>query len=182
MDEIWKTIEEYPEYEVSTFGNIRSKDREYTDTKGRIYYKKGQLLKLEIQQNDNYKQVMVHISSNRKSYRLIVARLVAKTFIPNPNNYPQVNHKDENSLNNNVENLEWCDCKYNINYGTHIERRVKSKSRAIDVYDINDNFIETLPSGIEVSKKYNISRGSISSVCNNRINSVKNYKFKFHSN
>ena len=183
MKEIWKTIEEYPEYEVSTLGNVRSKDRDYVDTRGRLYHKKGQLIKLEIQQrDDDYKQVMVHISSNKKSYRLIVARLVAKTFIPNPNNYPQVNHIDENSLNNNVNNLEWCDCKYNINYGTYLERRAKSKSRAIDVYDINNNFIETLSSGVGVSKKYNVSRGSVSSVCNGKRNSVKNYIFKFHSN
>lgn len=183
MNEIWRTIDDFSDYEISNYGNIRSIDRDYIDTWGRYYQKKGQMIKQYVQiTKGNYKQVMVTLLKDHKPHRLIVARLVAKTFIPNPNNYPQVNHIDENSLNNNVNNLEWCDYKYNINYGTYLERRSKSKSRAIDVYDINNNFIETLPSGVEVSKKYNVSRGSVSSVCNGKRNSVKNYIFKFHSN
>lgn len=181
MKEIWKTIDEYPEYEVSTYGNIRSVDRNIVDAWGRKYHLIGKPIKLETQKtNDNYKQIMVHISSNRKSYRLIVARLVAKAFIPNPNNYPQVNHKDEDSTNNHVENLEWCTGKYNINYGDYLQRRSKSKNRAIDVFDINYNFIETLPSGKAVSEKYEVSRGSVSNVCHGKRHSVKNYIFQFH--
>lgn len=180
MEEIWKRIDEYPEYEVSTYGNIRSVDRDIVDTWGRKYHLKGKPIKLKIQiTNNNYKQVMVYISSNRKTHGLIVARLVAKAFIPNPNNYPQVNHKDENSMNNHVDNLEWCTSKYNINYGDYLQRRSKSKNRAIDVFDINNNYIETLPSGKAVAEKYNISRGSISSVCHGNYPSVKNYIFRF---
>lgn len=180
--EIWKTILDYPEYEVSNYGNIRSIDRKFVDSWGRTYHKKGQLIKLEIQiTKTGYKQIMVHISSNKKSYRLIVARLVAKAFIPNPNNLPQVNHIDENSLNNRVDNLEWCTCVYNINYGDNIKRRSTTKKRKIDVFDINGNFIETMPSGKETSEKYRVSRGSVSSVCNGYRHSVKGMIFKFHS-
>lgn len=183
MDEIWKTIEDYPDYEISTNGNIRSIDRDYVDARGRLYRKKGQPIKQQIQiTKGNYTQVMVTLLKNHEYHRLIVARLVAKTFIPNPNNYPQVNHIDENSTNNCINNLEWCTCQYNITYGTYLERRSKNKSRSIDVYDIDNNFIETLPSGIEVSKKYNVSRGSISSVCNGNRKSAKGFIFKFHSN
>lgn len=181
MEEVWKIIDEYPEYEVSTHGNVRSIDRDYVDAWGRHYHKKGRSMKLSYQTRDGYVQVMVSICSNHKMHRLIVARLVAKAFIPNPNNLPQVNHKDENSLNNHVDNLEWCTCKYNAHYNGLVERRSKKKCRPVDVFDMDMNFIETLPSGVEASKKYSISRGVISECCNGHQLYAKQYHFKFHS-
>lgn len=181
MNEVWKRIDNYPEYEISTNGNVRSIDRILIDTMGRRYNKKGKLISLKCQTNkDGYKQMMVHIWSNKKEHNLIVSRLVAQTFIPNPNNLPQVNHIDENSLNNNVDNLEWCTCKYNVNYNNLVERRSKNKCRKIDVYDKDLNFLETLSSGIDVSLKYNVSRGMVSMCCNNKISFAKGYCFKFH--
>ena len=73
---------------------------------------------------------MLHDKGVRHNFR--INRLVALAFIPNPNNYPTVNHKDENPSNNYFENLEWCTNKYNVNYGTGINRRSqkqKNKSR-----------------------------------------------------
>lgn len=176
--ENWKIIEEYPEYEVSDHGNVRSIDRDYVDSWGRSYHKKGQLLKLTEQKKDGYVQIMVTVYSNKKSHRLIVARLVAKAFIPNPDNLPQVNHKDENSTNNHVTNLEWCSAKYNVNYGTALSRRTKKKNKPINVFDSEYNYIETLPSGIAVANKYNICRSSISRSCNKHC-LVQGYYFQF---
>ena len=65
----------------------------------------------------------VCLTNNKTKKTYLSHRLVALTYIPNPNNYPQVNHKDENKQNNHVSNLEWCTNKYNINYGTGIQRR-----------------------------------------------------------
>lgn len=68
----------------------------------------------------------VGLSSSGKQKLFPIHRLVAVAFVPNPNNYPCVNHKDENKKNNNADNLEWCTQQYNINYGTANERRLKS--------------------------------------------------------
>ena len=162
--EEWRPVVGYEGlYEVSNTGKV-------------INIKTGHILK-QHKDKDGYWV----LSLKRDKYKNYFAhRLVAQAFIPNPNNLPQINHKDEDSTNNNVDNLEWCTCKYNINYNNLIERRSKKKCRKIDVFDINNNFIETVSSGIEASKKYKVSRGSISSCCNGNIKYVKNYIFKFH--
>ena len=107
MKETWKPIKNYEGlYEVSNKGQVRSLNYKRT---GEI-----KILKLRV---DKYGYLQVHLSKNGKHYAKSIHRLVAQTFIPNPNNYSQVNHKDEKRDNNNVENLEWCNCKYNNNYG-----------------------------------------------------------------
>ena len=68
----------------------------------------------------------VALSKNGVTEDFYVQRIVAETYIPNPNNLPQVNHKDENKENNCVKNLEWCDAEYNINYGTRNARVAKN--------------------------------------------------------
>ena len=120
-DEVWKTIEEFDDYEVSNFGRVRSVDRIKIRKNGVPITIKGQIItQVEKCGNSNIPRKSVTITKNGKSYTKLVHRLVAKTFIPNPNNYPQVNHKDENPSNNNVDNLEWCTNYYNHHYGTNI--------------------------------------------------------------
>lgn len=118
--EIWKDIEGYEGlYQVSNMGNIKRVEHE--DYRCRQGYRvfKERILKPYIS-TKGYKRV--NLSKNNKKKEVPVHRLVAMAFIENPNNYPQINHKDENKFNNNVDNLEWCTCKYNNNYGTKSQR------------------------------------------------------------
>ena len=111
MQEVWKDVCGYEGvYEVSNLGNVRSIDR--IDCLGHI--RKGKVLNIV---TDKYGYFVVHLSLFGKSKYHKVHRLVALAFIENPQNFRQINHKDENKKNNCVSNLEWCTSKHNINYG-----------------------------------------------------------------
>jgi len=110
--EVWRDIIGYEElYKVSNHGRIKSLNYNKTG--------KEKILKLF---NDKNGYKIVTLSKNGKSKKYKVHRLVAEVFIPNPNNYTIINHKDECKYNNCVENLEWCNHKYNSNYGTRNKR------------------------------------------------------------
>ena len=81
--------------------------------------------------SDKSGYLKVRLYKDKHQHTLLVHRLVALAFLPNPNNYPQVNHKDENKHNNDVSNLEWCTVKYNANYGTRNERIQKQLKQKI---------------------------------------------------
>ena len=118
--EIWKPVVGYEGlYEVSNWGIIKALPK--IDEDG--HKRKERLLKPCY---DSKKYLIVKLSKNKITKNYKVHRLVAEAFIPNPNNLPQVNHKDENKTNNVVTNLEWCDAKYNNSYGTRKERISKS--------------------------------------------------------
>lgn len=112
MKEIWKDIDEIKGidytglYQVSNLGRVKG-------------LKNKHILKQRLK-NNGYCVLTLCKENKPKTY--LVHRLVAEAFIPNPNNYPQVNHKDEDKTNNCVDNLEWCTKEYNMNYGTLIER------------------------------------------------------------
>ena len=175
--EEWKDVVGYENlYKVSNFGNVMSFKR-----------KKPHLLKPG-KHNNGY---MFVILSNHNKYikSITIHRLVAQAFIPNPYNLPQVNHIDENKLNNRVSNLEWCDQLYNINYGTAQERRAKkiSKlltnrkdlSKPIFQFDKNGNFISEYPSMIEAARKTGINRQNICKVCKGKYKSAGGYVWKY---
>ena len=103
MVEKWVNIENHPSYFISNFGRVFSK-------------KSKKIMKNRVISKNGYQQVTLDNS------QLLVHRLVAQAFIPNPDNLPCVNHKDETRNNNDVRNLEWCTQKYNCNYGTARQR------------------------------------------------------------
>ena len=116
-NEIWKDIEGYEGlYQVSNKGRVKS-----------FHSGEGKIIKLGTHPQ-GYKLVVLSKRGQTKTCR--VHRLVAQAFIPNPENLPVVNHKDENPSNNNVENLEWCTQKHNVNHGTCQERKENAKKKS----------------------------------------------------
>lgn len=105
IDLIYEILEEwrptkFPNYEVSSEGRVRNATTHH--------------ILSPMTNNVGYRQV--HLSVNYKDYLKTIHRLVAEAFIPNPNGYREVNHKDKNKTNNTIYNLEWCTRKYNMNY------------------------------------------------------------------
>lgn len=121
--EEWKDIVGYEgRYQVSNLGRVKSLKRK-VGVKNRSTPEK--ILKEHLQKEGYYTVVLY---KNGEPRRLSVHRIVAEAFLYNPNNYPVVNHKDENKGNNNVNNLEWCTVIYNMNYGT-VGKRIAEKKR-----------------------------------------------------
>lgn len=104
---------------------IKGFSRYTIDETGRVYSQTSKRYLHPSPDNRGYMGVEL-VSDDGKSKRVLIHRLVAMAFIPNKGNLPQVNHKDENKANNNVQNLEWCTAQYNMNYGTAPARRRES--------------------------------------------------------
>lgn len=153
-NEIWKDIPGYEGYyQVSNYGRVKSLPRWIVYSDGRKYFYDGVLLK---QKHDHGGYCGVELTTNSELETFKVHRLVAKMFIPNPDNLPEVNHKDENKDNNCVDNLEWCDNYYNNHYGTRLERMrkkiVEAVGRPVEFTKISTGekfYFPTITSGVK---------------------------------
>ena len=176
--EIWKDIVGYEGlYQISNYGRIKSLERtiQHKTCYGGLYHVKGRILKPKIEK-DGYFRISLIKDGMKKYYRL--NRLVAQAFIPNPNELPIVNHKDEDKLNNNVNNLEWCTQKYNVNYGDGINKRKNKMSIKIIQYDLEDNYIKTWNSINDAVRHYN-GNTQICQCCKGKRNNANGYKWKY---
>lgn len=144
----------------------------------------GEIISLNInkpicQWVDNVGYLQVNLRKEGKKYYKRVHRIVAETFIPNPLNLPQVNHKDGNKRNNNIDNLEWTNNKQNTLHGYQNNLYHSNKrSIKIEVFDKNNTYINTYKSIRETAEKLNINRKTLSRILfDNKINNY-NYIFK----
>ena len=124
---------------------------------GKVYsYKRKKFLK-PFKRKGGY--LAVGLYKNGKTNYYLVHRLVAMAYIPNPDNLPQINHKDENKENNALQNLEWCDQSYNINYGNRNKRIAKSLGKPVFCEELNRTFDGVRAAARELGLDYsNISR------------------------
>lgn len=163
MKEIFKEIKNYEGlYSVSNLGNV------YSIRSNKI------LKKIE-----KCSYLCVELKVHQKGKYKLIHRLVAEAFIENPNNYPCVNHKDENKHNNSVENLEWCTYKYNNNYGTAIERRAAKTKKAIQMLDLYGNVIKEFSSIKDAAEYLGKNTGHICDCCLGNRNTAYGYRWKY---
>ena len=169
MKEIWRpvSIPEFSKiYQVSNQGNVRSKKR---------YGSKGCLLKPRLTPK-GYLIVTLYNKGYEKTFK--VHRLVALAFIPNPDNLPQINHKDENKENNCVKNLEWCTALYNDTYGTRLTKITEKQCIPVSQY-LGDKLIANYASIKEAGEINNYHRGLICLCCNGKRKTAYKYKWRY---
>ena len=164
--EIWKDILGYEGlYQVSNQGRVKS-----------LKFGKERILK---PCNNGWGYLFVQLFKNGEMKNDKVHRLVAKAFLSNPNNLPDVNHKNEDKTDNIVENLEWCDHKYNNNYGTRIQRAVEKTSKTVLQYTLDGKFVKKWKSVIDVQRNLGYYSSSISECCLGKQKSAYNFVWKY---
>ena len=152
MIEKFKPVKGYAGiYEISNMGRVKSLSREIERKDGNTRTTKEKII-VPFNTKCGYHQIVLTNKDGVKKKHYI-HRLVANAFIENPNKLPIINHKDENKLNNRVDNLEWCSTYYNTRYGKLQKRLVK-----IDVIDSKGDIVEVVEGMRECCRKYNISK------------------------
>lgn len=156
MTEAWKVIDGYDGYEVSSLGRVRS-------TK----HTKAKILSQRLQ-GDGYLKVQLCRRGKKKDF--LVHRLVAKAFVENPSNLPQVNHRNEDKSDNWVENLEWCDNKYNTTY---------SIGRTVLQYSLDGRQLAAYPSTTAAALETGAGQSHICKCCRGRLKSAGGYVWRY---
>lgn len=175
MDEVWKDVVVDKEernkykgiYQVSNYGRVK-----------RIYKNNKEKIINHWVNNDGYS--LIKLCKDKKQKHYLVSRLVAIAFIPNPDKLPEVNHKNENPANNYVDNLEWCNRKYNMNYGTRVERTTKKISKQVFQYDKNFNLIHIWKSTNECGRN-GYDQAGVGCCCRKERKTHKGYIWSYES-
>lgn len=174
---------------VSENGRTRIPAYEVSYIDGRVFHYPEKEVKWH-KDRGGYMFARIHRTTNgiKTSINIKQHRLVAEAFIPNPNNLPQVNHKDEDKTNNRADNLEWCDDKYNVNYGTRTERDRQKKlnkgpehkpATPVVQMDMNGNIIKEYPSISQATRETGIGDSCICRCCTGARNAKTAGGFKW---
>ena len=159
--ETFVEIEGFENYEVSNLGKVRN-------------IKSGRVLKTSLN-NNGY--LRLFLCKNNKRKHLYLHRIIATAFIDNPDVKPCVNHIDENKLNNDLSNLEWCTVRENLIHGTRTKRVAEKLSQKVIQLDLNDNILNVFKSMRQAERETGIDATSISACCNGKRKSAGGYKW-----
>lgn len=195
LNETWKNYEYNGKiyYEVSNYGRLRSLTRTRLLFNGVPCVQVGKIKKAYKVKRDSNTYLSYGLSFDGKVKQEPAHRLVAICFLPKHDfkyldtenienidfNTLEVNHKDENGLNNRVDNLEWCTHLYNINYGSRTKRATRSASKEIEQYDKQGKFIKEWSSLAEASNELHISRGTLCSALKGDIKSCGGFQWRY---
>ena len=160
--ETFVKIEGFENYEVSNLGKVRN-------------IKSGRILKPHLNHNGYLKH---HLYKHNKLKELFLHRIIAIAFIDNHEEKPCVNHIDENKLNNDLSNLEWCTVRENLIHGTRTKRVAEKNFKKVIQLDLNDNVLNEFESMRQAERETGVSVGNISSCCNGKTKSAGGYKWR----
>lgn len=167
MKEIWKGVSGYEErYQVSNLGNVRS-----------LNYRNTGKIKNLVPKMNNCGRLWVDLLGKP----FLVHRLVAMAFIPNNDGYPEVNHKDENPQNNNVDNLEWCTGEYNkkVYIEHHGGGRSKTNITPVKQLDLSGNLITEWNDSRTIQNETGMNQWSITQCCDGKRKTAYGFKWQY---
>ena len=182
MKEEWKLIKGYYGLEVSNLGRVRRIKHKNAGNAGKYKDKLPYILKTT-RDKDGY--VNISLNESGKGFHARMQRLIAEAFIPNPENKPQVNHKNGVKDDNRVENLEWCTASENIRHridvlGVKLTNNIKSK--VVLQYDMNMNLLKEYPSAKEAYRQTGLSQGHISQCCRGEFKQYRGFIWRYKEN
>lgn len=154
-------------YQVSNEGRVKS-----------LNYNRTGREKLLIPSPDGRSYLFVTLYKDGKKKHPKVHRLVAQAFIPNPNGYTDVNHKDEDKTNNRVENLEWCSATYNNNYGTRNQRAAETQSKKVYQYTLDGTLVKIWKSTRECGRN-GFNQGEVAACCRGERKTHKGFRWSY---
>lgn len=120
----------------------------------------------------------VRLCKDELNRQVAVHRLVAEAFLPNPQNLPQINHKDENKKNNCADNLEWCDAKYNLNYGEHNKKVARSHCKKVYCVELDRVFESAKSAAMQLG----LFDSNIAKCCKGKYKTTGGYHWEYADN
>lgn len=169
MNEIWKDIPGYEGlYQVSNMGRVLS-----------LHYRKSNKARLLSPRKERHNYLNVFLCKNGHKEIKKIHQLVALAFLPNPNKYTEINHKDENPQNNRADNLEWCSRNYNMNYGNRASKFIEASGHKILQMDMSCNVIKEWPSVRTAAKHIGVANQNLFATLKGRQKTCGGYKWKY---